>query len=1085
MQYKDRSVTLDRMELLDTGRQYSAKHEISLPSQFYPETAEVLSMSVARNTGNILFDDVKKLTFIKCKLNDVFEGTWSTHWFKIEFKVPDKWIQEKREVHFIWNAEGEAMIYNDEGKPLQGLIGESGDFQREVFFLIRGDKRNYTKGLFYIELVCTNLFGNFNNGNMCDGLNMNKKCILQKCHIATFNREAWDLYWDYKIVYESAKCLDTSKHNRSDQALKIGNAIMNTCIPRDKKTYEAARKLAKEFLSTPNDESQHTVYAVGHCHIDMAWLWPFSETRRKGGRSWSSQTELMKHYEPFSFCASSSGLYEWVKHDYPKLFEEIKEYILTKNQRFFPVGGSYLEFDGYVPSGESMTRQMLYGQRFFKEHFNKYCNTFFLPDTFGYSAQLPQIIRKSGMKYFLTQKLSWSRFNKFPHSSFNWKGIDGTSVLTHFPPADTYCASGKLEEVLKSQTNFKDKGRSNVSLMLFGVGDGGGGPAPQHIEQLERMKDVDGIPKVVLGKSVDDFFNSLSKDAGNLMTWDGELYLELHNGSYTTMANNKKFNRFSELLIRDAEMFSTLHCILDKKNVHYDWKKLGEVWRDIMLFQFHDVLPGTCIGPVYEVTDKEYQKILNYLKESINKSLNALADKALAGQTLDYEFLEAATTNTVVVFNSLNFVRKDEVIEWEKNETKVYSKIDVPGIGCAIYPLSVLEKLIINDPQVMVEEKDNIEIKTPKLRVTLSKVGKVLNVLDRETREYDDPLTDREAIGHWKNYKGGNIILLHNDVPIYWDAWDLWLYYQETATEILADSYKIEKKNHQVKVTYNYKISDKSSMTQTIIVNAYTKRIDFETHVDWHESHKVLRTYFPLNIRTDSVVCDIQSGNLRRPTTSNTSWETAKYEICSHKFVDMSEALYGVALLNNCKYGYSARDNVLGLSLLKSSKGPYDMADMGVHNFTYSLYPHKLSFEESDVTEESFKLNVGMYEVWKQSTVDVRKEVKYIEIERSSVILDAFKLDEENKNTIIFRVHENYGSLTNCSVKFGFDIDLPVPVNLLEEKAISYELIESNGKIVKEGEGSELISSDVNEAYLRLKPFEIVTVKFGPPLPSN
>eukprot|EP00826_Nyctotherus_ovalis_P006400 TRINITY_DN1150_c0_g2_i1.p1 TRINITY_DN1150_c0_g2~~TRINITY_DN1150_c0_g2_i1.p1 ORF type:complete len:982 (-),score=326.77 TRINITY_DN1150_c0_g2_i1:100-3045(-) len=971
----------------------------------------------------------------------------------------------------------------EDGKPLQGLAGEKNNNLRDCFVLFRENRSNYTQGIFYVELVCTDLGGNFNNGNMCDGLNMHKRCTLEECHIATFNREAWDLYWDFKVIYESAKQLDTSKESRADQALLIGNEIVNTCVPKDKSTYAPSRAVARRFFATKNPGSQHTVYAVGHCHIDMAWLWPFSETRRKGGRSWSSQTELMKQYEPFSFCASSSGLYEWVEHDYPKLFEEIKQYVVSGNQKFFPVGGSYLEFDGYLPSGESMARQMLYGQRFFKHHFGKYCNTFFLPDTFGYSAQLPQIIKKAGMRYFLTQKLSWSRYNKFPHSSFNWKGIDGTSVLTHFPPADNYCSQGHLDEVLKSQTNFKDKGRSNVSLMLFGIGDGGGGPLPQHIEQLERMKDVDGIPKVVLGKSVDDFFDALNKDRKNLMTWDGELYLELHNGSYTTMANNKKGNRLSELLIRDAELFSTLVCILEKKNAHYDWKQLGEVWRKIMLFQFHDVLPGTCIGPVYDVTDKEYPLIIKYLTESIEKSVAMLADKALAGHLLDYEFPEAATANTAVVFNSLSFPRKDHVLEWEKDGAKVYSKVEVPGVGCAIYPVSVLEKCIIDKPFVNVEVKENIEIESPKLRVVLSKGGRVLSVRDKETKEYNLPDTEKEVIGPWKNYKGGNILLLHDDVPIYWDAWDLWIYYQETATELLAHSHIIEKKNHQVKVIYSYKISDKSTLTQAILVNGLTKRIDFETNVDWHETHKVLRSYFPLNIRADSVVCDIQSGNLRRPTTANTSWEMAKHEICSHKFVDMSEAFYGVALMNNCKYGYSAQDNVLGLSLLKSSKGPYDKADMGKHDFTYSLYPHKFSLPESDVAEESFKLNVNVYEVWKQSTLADKKEVRYIDIQKPKIILDALKLDEEKRNTVILRVHEDGGSLTSCPVKFGFGIDAPVLVNILEEKVSRYEIVESDGKVVKEE--SEMIASGANDVHLKLKPFDIVTIKFGPLLPGK
>ncbi len=1102
---KDRSVVLDRMALLDNGRDYPDEFGISLPSQFYLDQKPAASLTVLKNTGIIPFSEVMQRLdeFEGCKIGDSFGPTWTTHWFKVVLQVPSDWLRDFPEIHFIWNAEGEGMIYNTKGKPVQGLTGEQSDRLREEHIIYkknppRNELDRSGKVTYYIELSCTGMVGCFKDGNMMKGLDLTHQFELSDCRIAVFNRPAWDLYWDFKIIYESAKHLDTSQQSRSDDALMIGNKIMNVCEPKDVFSYPPSRELAKQFFDVKNPTSQHKIYAVGHCHIDMAWLWPFSETRRKGGRSWSSQTELMKLYSPFSFCASSSGLYEWVKNDYPLLFEEIKQY--AKIGRFLPVGGSYLEFDGYVPAGESMARQMLYGQRFFKENFGAYCNTFFLPDTFGYSAQLPQIIRKAGMKYFLTQKLSWSRFNTFPHTSFNWKGIDGTSVLTHFPPADTYCAAGSVEEVLKSQTNFKDKGRSNTSLMLFGVGDGGGGPMDKHIEQLERMKDTDGLPKVVLGGSVDQFFDELQKDSEKLMTWDGELYLELHNGTYTTMANNKKYNRTSEFLIRDTELFATIVCALEKSNTRYNATLFADTWRKIMLFQFHDVLPGTCIGPVYEVTEREYPALQKALRDDLTLSLDALIARIVPHAGLKDD------PNTVFLFNSLQFDRENEVLEWTRQGAKAYSAVSLPGLGCAVYPQAVLEQNIIKT-QITFTEKENVEVDSKLLHVTLSKGGRLLSVKDKDTQEYFDPDTMKESIGKWGTYAGGNILLLHDDVPIYWDAWDLWIYYQESSRELKATGYSVENLPHQCRVQFSYTISESSSMTQTVVVNAFTKRIDFETQVDWHEEHKILRTYFPLNVRTDFATCDIQNGSLRRPTSSNTSWEVAKYEVCSHKFVDMSEGSYGVALLNNCKYGYSARGNVMGMSLLKSSKGPHDKADMGVHTFVYSLFPHKSitrmnnllveCFAESKVPEEAFRLNVPTYQRWASTALSKREEFQYIKLDKPNVVLDALKLDEETKKNVIMRVHENLGTSTNCCTKCCFELLDPHEVNILEERPAGeerklgtrttlegeeeeeYEIVGKEDTVVVVPSTGAVKNADKTQVFLALKPFEIVTLKLN------
>lgn len=1074
MLYKDRGVTLDRLELLWNGRGYPDKFGISLSSKIYSDRLPAKRIRVLRNTGIISFKEAKDRLgeYKDCKIGDQFGKTFDTQWFFVELSVPKEKIEQNQEVHFLWDSTTEAMIYNTEGKPLQGLTAGSSPHEFRTSYIIyrQGHKQELDpKGnaSFFIEWTGNGLFGNFYNGNMLAGVDMNRNFPLNVCEIATFHRDAWELMQEFKVVMDSAKHLDTKQDSRADEALMIANEIVNICKPGDSSTYQACRSLTKKFLQVPNSAAQHTVFAVGHCHIDMAWLWPFFETRRKGGRSWSSQTELFKNYDKFNFCASSASLYEWVLQDYPLLFAEIKDYV--KAGRFLPVGGAWLEFDGYVPSGESMARQLLYGQRFFKKHFGSYCDVFFLPDTFGYSAQLPQLIKLGGMRYFLTQKLSWNRYNKFPHSSFNWKGIDGTSVLTHFPPADTYCGSGDVDEVLKSQTNFKDKGRSNCSLYLFGIGDGGGGPLPHMIDKLHAMENVAGIPRVECGSTVSKFFKEMEHSSHNLMTWDGELYLELHNGTYTTMANNKKCNRMCELMMRDAELFATLRAILiDKNSQHYDKKMYDEVWKNMMLFQFHDVLPGSCIRMVYDVTEKEYPIMINKLQKDIDISLNDLSNMLLKGTLLQKE-----EENTVVFYNSLQFDRND-VVEWNQGAEKKYSPIFVKGIASAAYPTNVLASTAIKEWKYQILEAEDISIETPLLSVKISLAGQIKSIIDKETMEYSDPKTCKEAIRKHEVFRGGNTILIHDDVPLYWDAWDLWIYYQETHKELTAYAFAVDKsKPHKVSITFKYKISELSVMEQTIVVNAATKRIDFETSVDWHETHKILRTYFPLAIRSDFVTCDIQSGNIRRPTVVNTSWDAAKYEVCSHKFVDMSEANYGVALLNNCKYGYSARDAVLSLSLLKSSKSPNEVADMGSHKFIYSLYVHKGSFCNSDVAEEAYKLNVPLYEKWYSSSIKEKKELQYVKIDKSNVILDALKLDEEEKKHVIMRVHENIGAESRNKVEFSFDLKETTKVNILEEVTDDWEIVGEEGY-------KNVLKTDSKQIFQQLKPYQILTLKIEP-----
>jgi alpha-mannosidase len=477
--------------------------------------------------------------------------TWSTHWFSVEVRVPDQWVG--KEVRLRWDSGGEAMVWI-QGEPLQGLTGSHNGHQIRTDFILTKSANPGDRFSVYIEAVASDMFGAGAKG-MINPPDPSRYYSITMAELAVFDRDVYALLMDLTVIYDSAKHLPEGSE-RAYHALYTANNIVNACEPFKKSIFPLCRAIAREFLGERNGESQHTIHAMGHCHIDSAWLWPYSETIRKCGRSWSSVLRLMEEHPSFTFVCSQAQQFEWVKLNYPVLYERIL--LKAKSGQFIPVGGTWIEMDGNIPSGESFVRQFLLGQKFFKEEFGHYCNEFWLPDTFGYSAQLPQIMAGSGINYFLSQKLSWNLTNKFPHHTFLWEGIDGTCCLAHFPPADTYQSRADVKDVLKTVSQFRDKGRSRQSILLYGHGDGGGGPTEDMLQNLKRMEDVDGIPKVLMS-SPQQFFSSITSEKDRLCKWVGELYLELHRGTYTTQAKLKLENRRGEFLLHDVDFM----CAID------------------------------------------------------------------------------------------------------------------------------------------------------------------------------------------------------------------------------------------------------------------------------------------------------------------------------------------------------------------------------------------------------------------------------------------------------------------------------------------------------------------------------------------
>lgn len=561
------------------------------------------------------FKDATSHEFKQTKVGEAFGPSWSTHWFRVELTVP-KDLQDKDHVEFHWDSNCEAMIWTEGGDVVHGLTGGG----ERIEWNFPSDWKDGKTHVFYVEMACNGMFGNAPGGDSIQPPDPNRYFQLSKADIVAINLDARGLFYDFWEISDASREFPQDSWE-SHQALQVCNRIMDTFIA-EKGSVESIRKcreIAQEYLGNVDSEKVYEgdkdaiVSGIGHCHIDTCWLWPWAETKRKVARSWSSQCDLIDRYPEYRFCASQAQQYKWLEQNYPGVFDRVKKKV--KEGTFQPIGGSWVEHDTNLPSGESLVRQFLYGQRYFESRFGKRCQTFWLPDTFGYSSQLPQISQLAGMPRFFTQKLSWNNINNFPHTTFNWVALDGTQVLCHMTPAETYTAEANFGDLKRSISQHKSLDQDKSSLLVFGKGDGGGGPTWGHLEKLRRCRGISNtvglLPKLKMGSSVDDFFAKIEKkveDGTKLVTWYGELYFELHRGTYTTQANNKRNNRAAENMLRDIELLSTWASTKDvwgkAKRGKYPKKEIDFLWESVLLCQFHDCLPGSSIEMCYDDSDK-------------------------------------------------------------------------------------------------------------------------------------------------------------------------------------------------------------------------------------------------------------------------------------------------------------------------------------------------------------------------------------------------------------------------------------------------------------------------------------------------
>lgn len=1006
---KHRTITLKRIKAFKKtleGCLYTAKAPVSLT---------VYSPEDNKEHNRITFAEAMKGDFKPISVGEKVGPGWSTHWFKVTMNVPAEW--KDKETHLLWNTASEACIFDESGEILQGL-----SYDHKTDFVLSVDKKEQKDSVLYVEVACNTLFGVGDPHEYLDTESETPAGTIKQAELGLFNREAWDLYWDFEIIADMAEELPENDV-RGNQARGVANAMCNACDPNDPSTFAAAREIAAEFLNQKAGEGSLKLAAIGNGHLDTAWLWPVAESRRKAYRTMSAVVHYMDEYPEYKFAWSQALYWEWAEQNHPQHFEKMKEKV--KSGQLLPTGGSWIEPDCNLPSGESLVRQFLYGQRYYKQKLGFDCEIFWQPDVFGYSAQLPQIMKGVGLKYFLTQKMSWNQVNRMPHHSFYWEGLDGSQVLTSFPPADCYEAPATVKSVLYTQNNYKDKDRTDEAVYLFGHGDGGGGPTKGMLESIRRMNNLDGMPKVEMSAPI-DFFHRLEKKGDDLCKWVGELYLELHRGTYTAQAAQKLYNRLSEIMMHEIEFLSTV------TNNPIEKEELDRIWKVIMLNQFHDIIPGSSIQEAHEVSREEYKEILATGAELLQKVVDAFAgdkgDKVLAINTTTRPRTEVVTLPEGI---------KGTQTAADGSELAV---ITAPGLGYAVTEPAVCSK------SVSVKEVDGSYVfENDQIKAVIASNGRLTSLFDKEV-EREVVEADKEA----------NNLVLFDDKPIYWDAWDIDIYHMEKRKDVdAATSIKIvEEGPIRAAIEVTYSVGKESKMTQVISLDSIERRLDFDCEVDWHETDQLLKVEFPWDVRSTEATYETQFGHLRRPTHFNTSWDMAKFEVCAHRWADLSEHGYGVAVLNDCKYGYSTKDNVMALSLLRSPKRPDKTCDMGVHNFRYAVYPHSGTVQDSGVIDQGYAFNMPMQ---LKATAKELSDNAWFTVDNDAIIVDTLKTAEDSKD-IVLRIYESHGSRGSFNLSSTLPVKSVALCNMLET----------------EDQPLELVDGKVN---VKVEPFKIITLK--------
>ena len=882
-------------------------------------------------------------------------------------------------------------------------------------------------------------------------------------YLKTLDKTARDVYYDFSVPLETAHCYGADDLERVEILRELNTAATMLELVDDAETYRASAREASAYIHEKlfGRESSVRISAIGHTHIDVAWLWRLRQTREKAGRSFATVLQLMREYPDYSFMSPQAQLYDYVRQDYPEIFEEIKQRV--QEGRWEAEGSMWVESDTNVISGESLVRQFLVGKRFFRDAFGVDNKIMWLPDVFGYSASLPQIMKLADIDYFMTTKISWNEMDCQPFDTFRWKGIDGSEVLAHFIPSisgenmqdgfqTTYTASLRPDYMINGWRRYSDKDLNQGFLTTYGYGDGGGGPTRFMLENGKRMREgIVGCPKTEpeFARTFFDKLNEEVRDNPRLPTWQGELYLEFHRGTLTSQARNKRWNRKSEFMMHDCEtLCASAHALL---GADYPAAELLEDWKLILLNQFHDIIPGSSIKPVYEDSKAQYLQVLESGGMMRSAAIQRLTDSLSLPET------------SVVVFNTLGFARTDTACIDDPAPDTVVSDPDgrvlpqqithdgkllftasaVPSKGYKAFPLR--RGTLSADTPVCVQGQ---QVETPFFSVTFDAQQNISKLIHKPTGRAVAP--EGDVLGR---------LIAFEDRPNVYEAWDVKVYYDEKYW--FVDDVQSAAVIEQGPVRTVYRVTRQfraSTIQQDYIFYAAVDRIDVQYTIDWHEKNILLKADYPVDVNTSRATYDIQFGNIERTTHNNTTWDFAKFEACGHKWADLSDNGFGLSILNDCKYGWNIKDGHIRPSILRSATKPNVDQDREVHHVTYSIYPHAGAVQSSDVVRHGYCLNVPLLcETAGAHEGTLPDCFSMVQADKDNIILETLKKAEDS-DALVLRTYETWNRATACTLRFARPVRAVYRTNLMEDKDVP---IETDGQTV----------------HITYKPFEIVSVK--------
>ncbi len=950
-------------------------------------------------------------------------GRDAHYWIRASFKTPPKKDNTSYFIKCTTGYEGEW-----DGTNPQGLIFLNGE-------MVQGIDTNHTE--VYLEPDTEYTMYNYFY------LGLLKNNVPLYMSMFELDELSEQLYYDIRVPYDVFMI-----HQQNEDPHEIIIPVLEqTCNlidfrkPRSEE-YKKSVKSAIDFIKQEfydklcTEEGKPIVDCIAHTHIDIEWLWARAQTREKIQRSFTNALALMKKYPEYKFMLSQPELYRYLKEEAPEKYEELKQ--LIAEGRWEPEGAMYVEADCNLISGESLVRQIFQGKKFFKDEFGVDNKILFLPDVFGYSAALPQILKKSGIRHFVTSKISWNETNTMPVDTFMWQGLDGTEIFTNFitaqaytginpPRYTTYVGHLNPTEVKGAWNRFSQKQYSKHALTTYGFGDGGGGPTKEMLENQRRLaKGIPGMPVTKMPTLIEHLdtkreeFDTACKNLKRTPKWVGELYLELHRGTYTSMAKNKRGNRLSEMALGKAEGISYIGSMLGSE---YDQKGLYNNWNLVLHNQFHDIIPGSSIKEVYDGTDIDYKQIADYTDGVVNEKMDVIAKNI-------------TTDAGVLVYNPSGFERKG--IATVDGKTVELTDAIAP------FGFKVVNQFI-DTAKVQI---NGLTAENKFYRLTLDTAGRIVELFDKTAC--------RQVL---KSGEYGNEFQAFEDYPRLYDNWEITDYYKEKKW-VLDDAAEITPVTDGSRA--GFKVVKKyldSEISQNIWLYSNINRIDFDTELDWHERHQVLKVAFPVDVHANSATYETQFGHIERPTHQNTSWDAAKFEVCGHKWITVAENGYGVGMLNDCKYGFNTEGSTMKLTVLKCSQYPNEEADQGEHKLTYSIMAYEGDFREAGLIREAYALNqpltVKNVEANNGALAD---NFSLVSCDKQNVIVETVKKAEADDGMIV-RMYDAFNRRANATVTVADGFKAAYLCDLMEENI-------------------EKLDFDGNKVTIPVSNFEIVTLKF-------